>query len=63
MVNSFSGNKLGYSDRGFLVDKAYNIIGRGARDYFLRNSRNEIVGELLLNGNVVDNKQSVICKL
>ncbi len=62
-VNGFSGNKLGQSDRGFLVDKNYNIVGRGSRDYFLRNSTNEIVGELLINGEMVDNTQSVIGNL
>lgn len=63
IVNGFSGNRLGQADRGFLVDKNYNLIGRGARDYFLRNSRQEIVGELLLNGEMVDNTQSVIGNL
>ncbi len=63
IVNGFSGNRIGQADRGFLLDKNHNLIGRGSRDYFIRNRSNEIIGELLLDGDVVDNTYSSIGEL
>ena len=62
-ITSFSGTSLGTADRGFFVDKKYDIIARGSRDYFVRDKNNNVVGELLINGNVVDVKNEVIGKV
>ena len=53
MVTNFAGQNLGKANRGFLVQDG-RLIGRPNRDYFARNSKNEVVGEILLSGNVVD---------
>lgn len=54
-VMSLTGQNLGKADRGFLV-KDGRLVGRGNRDYFIRNSRNKVVGEILLSGDLVSHK-------
>jgi len=51
-VMSMTGQNLGKADRGFLV-KDGKLIGRPNRDYFIRNNQKEVVGEILLSGDVV----------
>ena len=63
MVTNFAGNRIGKADKGFLVSKEYKLIGRGNRDYFIRDANNNVIGELRLNGEVVDNNGKVVGKI
>ena len=58
-VMSLTGQNLGKADRGFLV-KDGRLIGRGNRDYFVRNNQKKVVGEILMSGDVVDNEGVII---
>lgn len=62
-VTSFAGTTLGHADRGFLISKDYQIIGRGNRDYFVRNRNDEVVGELQMDGKVLDNENELVGKI
>lgn len=53
-VMSFAGVNLGKADRGFLLSKDGVLIGRGNRDYFVRDKKNAVIGEIKLSGQVVD---------
>ena len=59
-VSNFSGGRLGKADKGFLVDKNYVLIGRGNRDYFIRDEENQVIGELMLNGEVINTEGTVV---
>ncbi len=52
MVKNFAGDNLGQIDRGFLVSDDGRLIGRGARDYFVRDDKNRVIGEILLSNKV-----------
>lgn len=52
MVKNFSGDNLGQADRGFLVSSENRLIGRGHRDYFVRDNANRVIGEILLSARV-----------
>lgn len=62
-VLSLSGRRLGKIDRGFLVDKNSQVIARGNRDFFIRNDNNEVLGELLLNGDLRRHDGQIIGRL
>lgn len=62
-VISFSNQNLGTIDRGFLLDKNRNVIGRGNRDYIIRDEAHLVVGELAMNGDVLDRNANVVGKL
>ena len=62
-VLSLSGRRLGKIDRGFLVDKNSQVMARGNRDFFIRNDSNEILGELLLNGDLRRHDGQIIGRL
>lgn len=53
-VLSFNGQALGSIQKGFLVDKAEKVIGRGNRDYFIRSESNIVVGDLKFNGDLLN---------
>lgn len=54
---------MGTIDRGFLLDKNRNVIGRGNRDYIIRDEAHLVVGELAMNGDVLDRNANVVGKL
>jgi len=58
-VMSLTGQSLGKADRGFLV-KDGRLIGRGNRDYFVRNNQKKVIGEILMSGDVIDNEGVII---
>jgi len=57
-VVNFNNQNLGTIDRGFVVDKDMNVIGRGMRDYKIRDKSNLVIGELTFDGKVL-NRQNV----
>ena len=60
MVKNFSGDNLGQADRGFLVSDDNKLIGRGHRDYFVRDNNNRVIGEILLSGAVRSHNGTII---
>lgn len=52
-VANFSGGRLGKADKGFLVDRNYILIGRGNRDYIVRDAEHKAVGELNFQGDLL----------
>lgn len=62
-VVSFTNQSLGRIERGFLLDKEQNVIGRGNRDYNIREKTQLVIGKLLFNGDVEDNAGNIIGKL
>ncbi len=61
-VVSFSNQNLGRLDKGFLI-KDGKVVARGNRDYNIRNEKKIIIGELQLNGDVIDNAGNNVGKL
>lgn len=59
-VTSFINQSLGRIERGFLVDKNGTVIGRGARDYNIRDNAHLVLGELSFGGDVLDKSLNVI---
>lgn len=59
MVKNFAGDNLGKVDRGFLVSDN-KLIGRGNRDYFVRDNAHRVIGEILLSGDVRDHGGRII---
>ena len=59
-VMSFGNQKLGQMIRGFAIDNNGKMFARGNRDFLIRNKNNGIIGELQLDGQVVDNKSEQI---
>lgn len=59
-VVNFAGGNMGTIDKGFLIDKNYNIIARGNRDYFVRDDNYAVIGEILLNGDVINRSGEAI---
>lgn len=62
-VVSFTNQSLGRIERGFLLDKDQNVIGRGSRDYNIREKTQLVIGRLAFNGDVVDKAGNVVGKL
>ena len=62
-VVSFGNQNLGVIDRGFLLDASGQVIGRGNRDYMIRNEDKTILGELQFDGEVLDNRLEVVGRL
>lgn len=62
-VLSFAGQNIGKIDKGFVVDKAGKVIARGNRDFHIRNEIRIIIGELNLNGDMVDASGKAIGKI
>lgn len=62
-VYSIMGEMKGTIYNGFVVDKKQNLIGRGARDYEIRNAAHEIIGHLKLDGSVLDVKNIEVGQL
>lgn len=58
-VSSFTNQNLGRFDRGFVL-KGKDVIGRGARDYNIRDNTHLVLGRLQLDGRVLDNLNNVI---
>ena len=53
-VSSFTNQNIGVFDRGFVL-KGNEIIARGNRDYNIRDKERKVIGELQLDGKVLDN--------
>lgn len=62
-VVTFSNQSLGRIERGFLLDKDQEVIGRGNRDYNIREKTQLVIGRLQFNGDVTDKAGNVIGKL
>ncbi|MBQ8660840.1 MAG: hypothetical protein IJ482_00745 [Alphaproteobacteria bacterium] len=62
-VVSFINQSLGRVERGFLLDKEQNVIGRGNRDYNIREKTQLVIGRLLFNGDVADAAGNIVGKL
>jgi ribosomal protein L27 len=62
-VSAFSGARLGKADKGFLADRNYNLIGRGYRDYVVRDENHKALGELSFSGELIASDGSVLGKL
>ncbi len=62
-VYSIMGEIKGSIYQGFVLDKKQNLIGRGLRDYEIRNKDNQIIGHLNLDGSVVNIKNIEIGKI
>jgi hypothetical protein len=62
-VSGFSGTRLGQADRGFLADRNYVLLGRGNRDYVVRDDERRALGELSFNGEVIAPSGSVVGEL
>lgn len=58
-VSSFTNQNLGTFERGFVL-KGGKIIGRGNRDYNIRDGAHLVLGQLTLDGKVLDNLNNVI---
>ncbi len=54
-VISFSNQYLGKSIHGFAVSSSQKLLGRGNRDFHIRNANKDVIGELMLNGDVISN--------
>mgnify|MGYP000469554898 FL=1 len=61
--NVLTGRKLGRIDKGFLINGENKVAGRGNRDFYIRNQNNVVLGELELNGSLVDSANHVIGSL
>lgn len=53
LVSDFSGSHLGKADKGFLLDRNEVVIGRGNRDYVIRDDNNKALGELSFDGDLI----------
>lgn len=62
-VLTVNGRKLGRIDKGFLINGENKVAGRGNRDFYIRNQNNVVLGELELNGSLVDSANHVIGSL
>lgn len=62
-VVSLGGSNLGVIDRGFLLDREQKVIGRGNRDYNIRDASHLVLGELRMDGEVLDIHLNSIGKL
>ena len=62
-VLTVNGRKLGRIDKGFLINGENKVAGRGNRDFYIRNQNNVVLGELELNGSLVDPANHVIGSL
>ncbi len=58
-VSSFTNQNLGNLDRGFVL-KGGQVVARGNRDYNIRDKSHLVIGELLLDGKVLDNLGNVV---
>lgn len=58
-VSSFTNQNLGIFDRGFVL-KGGNVIARGSRDYNIRDNSHLVLGELQLDGKVLDNLNNIV---
>lgn len=61
-VSSFTNQNLGRFDRGFVI-KGDVVIARGNRDYNIRDAAHLVLGQLQLDGRVLDNFGNVIGRL
>lgn len=61
-VSDFNNQNLGTLDKGFVV-KDGQVVARGSRDYLIRDKQKLVLGELQLNGDVIDKKGTVIGKI
>ena len=61
-VSSFTNQNLGEFDRGFVI-KGGEVIARGNRDYNIRDNSHLVLGELQLDGRVLDVFNNVIGRL
>ncbi len=59
-VLSMVGSKLGNIDRGFVLDRKKQVVARGNRDYIVRDKNDDVVGELQLDGNVINNDGQIV---
>ncbi len=62
-VVDFKNQNIGHIERGFLVDASQNMVGRGNRDYNIRESSKLVLGELNFKGDVVNSLQLVVGKI
>lgn len=62
-VVSFTNQSLGRIERGFLLNKDQEVIGRGSRDYNIREKTQLVIGRLAFNGDVLDKAGNVVGKL
>ena len=53
-VVSLSGLALGELKQGFLINKENQLVGRGNRDFMIRDNSYNVLGELTLSGNLVN---------
>lgn len=63
MVYSIMGEIRGAIYQGFVLDKKQNLIARGNRDYYIRNSEKNIIGYLNLDGSVINYKNIQVGQL
>ncbi len=61
-IIDFGGKNIGRLDRGFWVQDGI-VKGRGSRDYYIRTENNVVLGELALNGSLVNTRDEVIGSL
>lgn len=62
-VLSFQNQNLGTLSRGFLIDRNGDVKGRGNRDFYIRDDSNLVLGELNLNGDLVDFSGKILGRL
>lgn len=62
-VMSFNNQNIGKMSRGFLIDKSGKLLGRGNRDFQIREKLNAIIGELNIDGDVYDAKGQLVGSL
>ena len=58
-VSSFTNQNLGDFERGFVI-KGGKVIARGNRDYNIRDASKLVIGQLKLDGKVLDNLNNVV---
>ncbi len=64
IIRNPEGGRIGKIDKGFMVDLGGTVLARGNRDYYiLSDKNNEVLGELLFNGNLVNLSGATIGKL
>ncbi|MFI3242071.1 MAG: TrbI/VirB10 family protein [Alphaproteobacteria bacterium] len=62
-VYDFKGVNLGKIQKGFLTNAKGDVLARPNRDYYIRDSKNYILGELAFDGQVLDSKGNLIGEL
>ncbi len=58
-VSSFTNQNLGDFERGFVI-KGGKVVARGNRDYNIRDASKLVIGQLKLDGKVLDNLNNVV---